>query len=268
MDMNNTGQVRSYREDIEAALLVDLSRTGDVFRAARGDDNKTARSIADELGIGTPGPVYSALKSIETLIEGRRLAGGPTYASQKAGMLREFSRRHANILSETTKQRLLELSIEHDKIAKDEEAIARENEEIERALETDESQDVPGIYVYTYPHYRRFPVLRSEEDFTGDRTYLKIGLATRSVARRIREQTVTALPEPPLLLRTYSKDDADLGQMERRIHNHLNAADHNQNRQRGSGTEWFLTHLKLIDSTANLLGLEVRYEHQEEAAEE
>ena len=32
--------------------------------------------------------------------------------------------------------------------------------------------------------------------------------------------------------------------------------------------EWYLTHLKFLDSIANLLGLEVRYEHKEEGVEE
>ena len=46
------------------------------------------------------------------------------------------------------------------------------------------------------------------------------------------------------------------------MHVHLNAADHNQNRKRGAGKEWFLTHLKFIDSTAELLGLVVDYEYE------
>ena len=39
----------------------------------------------------------------------------------------------------------------------------------------------------------------------------------------------------------------------------LAAADHFRNSKRGSGagTEWFLTHLKFLDSTAELLGLKI-----------
>lgn len=264
--MDNTEQVQNYRVEIEAALLEDVSRIGDVFRATRDDENRTARSIADELGIGTPGPIYSALKSIETLLDGRRLAGGPTYASQKASMLREFSRRHAGILSESTKQRLLELSVEHDRVAKNEEAIARENEEIELKGQEWAQINEPGIYVYTYPHYMRFPVLATEESDTNSRTYLKIGMSDSSMARRITDQIKTSMPEPPLVLRMYRVPSRGktIDDSERLIHNHLNAADHNRNRQKGAGKEWFLTHLPFVDSTASLLGLEELYRHADD----
>ncbi len=46
------------------------------------------------------------------------------------------------------------------------------------------------------------------------------------------------------------------------MHTHLNAADHNQNRSRGAGKEWFLTHLTFIDSTADLLAMEIKYEDE------
>lgn len=53
------------------------------------------------------------------------------------------------------------------------------------------------------------------------------------------------------------------------MHDHLNAADHNQNRKRGAGKEWFKTHLIFVDSTANLLGLEAGfvYEAQQQSGE-
>ena len=92
-----------YSEEIEAALLVDERRLGEVFRARKADDTKSAQSIADDLGIGTVGYIYNTLNSIETLILCRRLAGAPTYAAQKAGMLRSFERKHAKAISETTR---------------------------------------------------------------------------------------------------------------------------------------------------------------------
>ena len=262
---------QEYRKEIVEALENDVSRVGDVFRCKGDDESKSARSIADELGMNTVGQVYSHLSSVRTLIEGRRLAGGPTYASQKASMLREFSKRHRESLSDSTLQRLLELSVEHDNLAKNKEAIVRENEEIERALESDDRLNVPGIYVYTYPHYNNKPVQPSQEDYTDDRTFLKIGVTESAVgvSKRIQQQigqVRTALPEPPIILRIYSSDSVDLKEAEKQIQRHLDAADHNQiNRERGSGvgTEWFLTHLKFLDSIADLLRLEVRYEYQD-----
>ena len=150
-----------YTEEIETALLADERRLGEVFRAKKADDTKSAQSIADDLGIGTVGYIYNTLNSIETLILCRRLAGGPTYAAQKAGMLRSFERKHAKAISETTSQKLLDLAAEHDNVVKDVEAIVQENEEIKRELESDVQKDVPGIYVYTYPHYMKHPVLKA-----------------------------------------------------------------------------------------------------------
>ena len=250
-----------YREEIEAALLVDEQRIGDVYRARRHDQNRDAQSIADELGL-TVGPIHASLGSIRTLIEGRRYIEGPTYAAQKASMLRSFPRRHENLLSETTRQKLLDLAIEHDRVARDETAIARENEEIELKVGSGSSSAVSGIYVYTYPHYMRFPVLETEDEDTNPRTYLKIGQSETDMARRIQEQNRTSMPEPPLVLRMYTTSDGDIRSIEEKIHKHLNAADHNQNRKSGAGREWFLTHLQFIDSTASLLGLEIHYAHE------
>ncbi len=47
----------------------------------------------------------------------------------------------------------------------------------------------------------------------------------------------------------------NIAEVEKKIHSHLEAADHFKNSERGAGTEWFLTHEKFLDSTAELLGL-------------
>ena len=38
----------------------------------------------------------------------------------------------------------------------------------------------------------------------------------------------------------------------------LDAADHNPNREKGAGKEWFLTNLKFLDAIAVTLGLQIR----------
>ena len=269
--MDNQDAARSYREEIEVALGTDQTSLGQVFEVMRQDEERSAQSIAEKLGWNTLGRVYGAQSSIATLLEGRRIAGGTSYTAQKASMLRGFSKRHLGILSETTRQTLLNLADEHDRFASNEGIIARENEEIERAFESDDSLNVPGISVYTYPHYYSRPVLPSEEGSTDDdRTYLKVGVteselgASKRIQQQIRE-VKTALPEPPLILRIYNGDDVNLKKVETKIQSHLQAADHRRiNKQgEGVGTEWFLTHLKFLDSTADLLGLEVKYRHQD-----
>lgn len=273
--MTDAERHESYREEIEAALKVDTSRIGDVFRLQQSDEDKSAQSIADDLGLGTSNSVYSYRSSIRTLLEGRRVVSGTHYPLQIARMLRGFVGKHTDSLTAVTTQKLLALAEEHDRFASDVDTIARENEENERALESDDRLNVPGIYVYTYPHYYNSPVRRSQEDYTDNRTFLKVGVteAAEGVSKRIQQQigqVRTAIPEPPLILRIYNGAGVDLKEAEEKIQNHLESADHSRiNRQRGSGVgvEWFLTHLKFLDSTASLLGLEVKYRHQDEDEE-
>ena len=175
-------------------------------------------------------------------------------------MLRSFVKRHANNLSLDTRQRLDDLATEHDQIAVDGEAIVRENEGLEQRSGAEVPSGLAGIYVYTFPHYLRYPVVPSDEDDTNSRTYLKIGSSTTDMAARVKGQNTTALPERPIILRMYTCPDGEkIETVERRIHNHLSAADHNPNRSPGAGKEWFLTHLRFVDSTADLLGLKLKY---------
>ena len=77
-------------------------------------------------------------------------------------MLRSFVQRHSDQLSEQSRNRLSDLATEHDRIATDEEAIALENLEIEKNTESELQVGVPGIYVYTFPHYIKYPVVPTD----------------------------------------------------------------------------------------------------------
>jgi hypothetical protein len=79
---------------------------------------------------------------------------------------------------------------------------------------------------------------------------MKVGKSDSDVIRRFRQQERnTALPEDPRLLRVYTGIE-DKGDVEKRIHALLSAADHRRNRSRAAGTEWFLTNLKFLDALA------------------
>ena len=175
-----------------------------------------------------------------------------------------ISRSHGQ-LSSVTKRRLENLAAEHQRIAEDEKAVAEEAEQIE-SREQGLSSGTAGIYVYTLPHYMKHPVLDVDgDDESNPRTYLKVGMSRVDAEGRIKQQATTALPEPILTLRRYvfsDAENADYQKVEHRMHRHLDAADHNQNRRRGAGKEWFLTHLTFIDSTADLLGLVTNYENE------
>ncbi|MCY4040302.1 MAG: GIY-YIG nuclease family protein [Gammaproteobacteria bacterium] len=252
----------NYKEEIEGALKEDEQRIGDVFREKSKHDNDP-EAIRKALGVPTVGTIYIHLGAIQTLLECRRITKGPELARVRARMLRSFADRHADLLTDGTKQRLLTLAHEHQNFAEDESTLAAA---ANRAKKHDEEQSgKPGIYVYTLPHYMNKPVFEPEEDDSNDRTYLKVGMSNRDAGKRVREQITTALPEAPLILRRYELSDpkdAKYQELEKKMHEHLNAADHNQNRETGAGKEWFLTHLPFIDSTARLLGLVPVYEYE------
>jgi hypothetical protein len=125
-------------------------------------------------------------------------------------------------------------------------ARAEEDQEAKEATEVAEAEAVPGIYVYTLPHYWRYPY---DED--SGRTLLKVGRSDRSVIQRFRDQTrTTALPEDPVLLRIYVTVGEEAVRWERQFHDLLTAADHDRSTARTGGTEWFLTSLKFLDALA------------------
>ena len=262
LDGEDQGDVK-YREEIKGALSQDTQRIGDVWHQM-SEHEPRAEAIKDTLGLATVGPVYIWLGAIDTLLKCNRLTSAPTLALQRARMLRSFLKRHEQQLSDKTKDRLRDLASEHQRVAEDEKALADEAERIETKGAF--ASGTPGIYVYTLPHYMRFPVMDVDSDESNPRTYLKVGMSSVDTKERIQQQVTTALPEPPLLLRIYvlrEANNADYGEVEEKMHRHLNAADHNQNRRRGAGKEWFLTHLTFIDSTAELLGLVIDYQDED-----
>lgn len=221
-----------------------------------------AEAIRDAMGLATASSVYYGLRAVDTLLQCKRSTKAPVLASQRARLIRSFVRRHDELLSSGTKKQLDDLASEHERVAEDEKALAVEARENEAEGEGDSGR--PGIYVYTLPHYMKYPV-KGGEDVDRDsnpRTYLKVGMSNVDADSRIRNQASTALPEPPLVLRRYvlREENVNYRHVEAKIHKHLEDADHNPNRQTGAGREWFLTHLTLLDSTARLLRLEIEYE--------
>jgi hypothetical protein len=114
----------------------------------------------------------------------------------------------------------------------------------------DQSLRISGVYVFTLPHYLRYPV----DTETGN-TYLKVGHSQSGVVNRFIEQTrTTALPEDPILLRVYPTENAE--EMETEFHRLLVAGGHLRTTGASAGREWFLTNLDYLDEIAGRLGLE------------
>ena len=244
-----------YREEIKGALSQDTQRIGDVWQQM-SEHGPRAEAIKDALGLATVGSVYIWLGHIDTVLKCNRLTSAPTLALQRARMLRSFSKRHEQQLSDKTKDRLRDLASEHQRVAEDEEALADEAERIETRRES--ARGTPGIYVYTLPHYMRFPVMDVDNDESNPRTYLKVGMSSVDTKERIQQQVTTALPEPPLLLRIYAfreANSADYGEVEDKMHRHFNAADHNPKPPawRGQGVVSDASHFHRFDSGPSLV---------------
>ena len=241
-------------EEIRAALLKDGTRMGDVCRAL--ELGKTPAEIAAELGTQTPNFV-NKYKRFARAIETGSLPLAPTMIRECGTAMRGFLNRNLELLSPET------IAILEDRISAlksiriDPEAEESEDLRIRQRTQRAERQAVPGIYVYTLPHYRKHPVEPAVDESLAHRTLMKVGMSDSDVIKRFRHQERnTSLPEDPELLRIYTGGSEMLA-LEQRMHRLLRAADHRQNTGRASGTEWFLTSLKFLDAIAEDMGLKI-----------
>lgn len=237
------------RAEIEEMLRNDPSRTGDCFRAIERDED--AEGMKTAVGSKYPGVVWHYERLIKALRDGD-LPTAPT-------VIRSVSRKFRTVLKSDDLSEDARLVLSSNLVVLDRRAAdrARQKEETEAALtataET-EAEAIPGIYVYTLPHYLRYPY----DDDSG-RTLFKVGRSDRDVIERFRSQTrTTALPEEPVLLRVYpvAEDEAS-AKAEREFHTTLEAADHDRSTARTGGTEWFLTSVRFLDRIAALLDLPI-----------
>ena len=233
--------------EVEAVLLADPSRLGDTFRGDR--TGLALEQQADLAGAKYSNYGYNNRVTISALMDGT-IPAGPTLALQSARRLRTLLKRD-DISPEL---RADWVTLEEQLTLRAEDRLAVEAEEAATAMATSEAESVgtPGIYVYTLPHYLKYPV-----DPEAGKTYLKVGHSSRDAMHRVGAQTrFTALPEDPILLRIYPADES--AAVERQFHEWLRMADHYGARTKRGGTEWFLTSTKFLDYIAESLKLERR----------
>ena len=248
----------SYRREVENALDEDRTQLGDVWKGRK--QNLTRVTIARNLGVSG---VYNVWKRIDAIVEGK-VPTAVSLAVECASALRGFSGRHGEFLSEETHKELARRASTCDEVANDPKKRKAEERVLER--ETHAHDRGPGIYVFTLPHYFHHAVEPADKDGADDRSYYKVGHSEADVKDRVqaakREAGYTGVPESPLMLRKYGCPDGEnLITIERKIHRLLEDADHLRNKGATKGTEWFLTHLKFLDSIALILGLTVDYEY-------
>lgn len=239
--------------DVRAELLNiinnDQSRLGEIHRML--ERGLSANEIQAELGLQHNRFVWNYQRIIKALLDGN-LPGAPTVAHAVA-------QRFRSLLWEHTFSPETDRVLRHNLAVLETRASDRSNQnrETQQALDATnrvEAEGIPGIYVYTLPHYLHHPY----DPETG-RTLYKVGRSDRDVIERFRTQTrITALPEEPVLLRIYRTDETDASAtIERQFHLTLEAADHDRSTARTGGTEWFLTSLKFLDQIAGLLNIPI-----------
>lgn len=131
-------------------------------------------------------------------------------------------------------------------IAADVTRVEREEEAAHRVTEGVEAEGAVGVYVYSLPHYLRYPY-----DPDSGHTLYKVGHSKVDVFSRVTGQgRTTALPEDPVLVRVYRTGNASSDEEERHFHDWLEVADHARSLSSKGGREWFLTTTKFLDRIA------------------
>lgn len=234
------------RSEVSALLDADDTGAGDVWRRIKA--GATPQQIAEEDGI-TVGPIYSFINLHNALLDGT-VSAGPSVARGIAGRIRTWLKTKS--LSEQLRRALEEQEQLLNAVVNDSHASEAESAKAIEKSKAAEAENIAGIYVYTLPHYVRYPY----DPKTG-RTLLKVGHSSVDALFRANSQSrVTSLPEDPWLLRIYPVEASS--RTERQFHGFLRDADHEGVRGTWTGAEWFLTSLKFLDRIATTLGLEVR----------
>ncbi len=249
-------------DEIRIMLENDGKALGGVYMAWHElGEKSTLNEISETKGIpyGTTASNYQIIKQL------LQIGGPPTTTSQcrsiAKGIIR-FKNRSTQEVSDNTSSKID--VIINDLLAKSEDPnlIAKENRE--NIQKDNIFSQKSGIYVYTYPHYRKHPEIESTDD-TAERYHLKVGKTARSAKRRVSEQTAGMPEDPvPILLITGEeekefKDQPDLlDKVEKSIHEHLAIIGHATLGNKGGGKEWFLTNKETIESMAKLMGLKIR----------
>lgn len=245
MNLSSLGGTYARTAEVEAILEADDTRLGETFRWSR--EGLSFQQQADRAGVSGGNYGYNNTVIIRALAEGT-IPNGPSLALAAARRVRAWLR--GKVLSENLRADLettesLLMSRATDRDAQDgEEELATEISKMVAA------ENVPGIYVYTLPHYWRHKI-----DSDNDQTYLKVGKSDTDVFSRVYQQRTTALPEDPWLLRVYPTNSA--AEVERKFHAMLDAADHHRAVSKKGGREWFLTSLRILDWYATDQGLEI-----------
>lgn len=232
--------------EVRSVLEADDSLMGRVYRYEM--EGKSPQEITDLEGNQGPAFVYNYRLQINAIVTGE-VPESAWAARSVAAKLRRWLK--TLDLSPQLRADLQKLESVARSRAEDPEAEAQEVTKAVAKTEEAEKSGVPGIYVYTLPHYLKHPV----DEETG-KTLLKVGHSAKDAHYRAESaKRLTALPEDPILLRIYPAEES--AAREKEFHAWLRDADHTAGRTRRGGSEWFVTSTKFLDRVAKALGLQV-----------
>lgn len=253
------GEGSTYDRESQVRAILEQENTvlGRVYRYDL--EGRTPAEIAEAEGNQEVAFVYNYRLQIAALVSGE-VPSSPWAARSVAAKLRRWLKDPA--LDQRLRVELTTFEATLRSRAEDPEAEAEEVSKAVAKSEKAESDGVPGIYVYTLPHYLKHPL-----DPDSGKTLLKVGHSSRDAYYRAGSAgRLTALPEDPILLRIYPVEDS--AAREKEFHAWLRDADHHSGRTRRGGSEWFVTSTKFLDRVAKSLGLEIRVVNDFEAGED
>jgi hypothetical protein len=245
------------RAEVETLLANDETALGNVWRYQQ--EGLSPKEMAERDGLSTTGWVSNYNSLIAVLRDGH-IPESPSMAQAGARRIRSWMK--SKDISAELREALIDQESLLTSRAEDKQAQAAEVADAVKATQAAEASGMPGIYVYTLPHYLRHPF----DPATG-KTLLKVGHSSADVYYRAGSQgRLTALPEDPILLRIYPVDESAAA--ERDFHEWLRDADHSGSRTRRGGSEWFVTSTKFLDRIARSKQLEVIVVNEFEAGDE
>lgn len=248
MGKSEDAEIDKVKAELVAALLEDESRLGEVYRLLR--EGLSAEEMATRMGIATAGLTAGYQQQLEAILEGR-LPTSSHLAQHAAGRLRKWQRQKT--WTPPARDHLETLLSGLENIATDVNLVERERHEAAKRTSEAERLGLAGIYVYSLPHYLRYPW----DPDTG-RTLFKVGHSTIDVFSGDDGQArAISLPEDPILMRVYVTGTKPADEEEHNFREWMEAAGHGRSRSNKGNRDWFLTTTKFLDRVAMQRGLEI-----------
>jgi hypothetical protein len=237
--------------ELELALDANEGRLGAVYRLIKSGVDSD-RAIVDAGGAANTGAASNLQATIRTILD-KKLPNGPSLALQIGRSVGGLLRDNPN-LSEDARTYLENLRTRLEVLASDADAIESETRVLEKGSQALEKslENLPGVYVYTLPAFRR--VVKKTDP---DRWWFKVGETSKTAGKRVADiAQITGLPENPWIARVYRHAELVPKALEKKFHDLLAAAGHNQAQGRHAGEDWYATNLEFLDAIANALGCE------------